>query len=160
MEPITPKTRQYNTLCAQLESLLAGERDTVANLANAAAVLYHGLPELNWAGFYLVKEGELVLGPFQGRVACVRIPFDRGVCGAAVREDRVQRVADVHAFPGHIACDCASSSEIVLPLHDGEQVAAVLDMDSPHLNRFDGEDQAGLERCARIIERACDWLRP
>ncbi|MCC8064807.1 MAG: GAF domain-containing protein [Clostridiales bacterium] len=158
MEPMSPKTRQYNTLCAQLESLLAGERDTVANLANAAAVLYHGLPELNWAGFYLVKEGELVLGPFQGQVACVRIPFDRGVCGAAVREDRVQRVADVHAFPGHIACDCASNSEIVLPLHCQGQVVAVLDVDSPVLDRFDQEDQAGLERCARIIEAACGWV--
>ncbi|MCD8142605.1 MAG: GAF domain-containing protein [Clostridiales bacterium] len=158
MEPISPKTRQYNTLCAQLESLLAGERDTVANLANAAAVLYHGLPELNWAGFYLVKEGDLVLGPFQGHVACVRIPFDRGVCGAAVREDRVQRVADVHAFPGHIACDCASNAEIVLPLHCQGQVVAVLDVDSPVLGRFDQEDQAGLDRCARIVEGACGWV--
>lgn len=160
METMTPKARQYNTLCAQLESLLAGERDTIANLANAAAVLYDALPELNWAGFYLVKEGTLVLGPFQGKVACVRIPFDRGVCGAAVREDRVQRVADVHAFPTHIACDGASDSEIVLPLHHEGQVVAVLDIDSPVLNRFDREDQAGLERCARIIEGACDWMRP
>jgi GAF domain-containing protein len=143
----------YDLLAAQLESLLADERDFIANAAQFAAFLFHELEGLNWAGFYLNKDEELVLGPFQGKVACVRIPFDRGVCGAAASSRQTQRVEDVHAFPGHIACDSASNSELVVPLVKDGRLIGVLDLDSPRLARFGVEDQLGIERLAAIFLR-------
>lgn len=122
-----------------------------------AALIYQALPDLNWAGFYLYKQGMLVLGPFQGMPACVRIPLSRGVCGAAARERRTQVVPDVHAFPGHIACDAASRSEIVVPLLDGDRLLGVLDVDSPLPGRFDESDREGLEALARRLTAGCDW---
>jgi len=142
----------YELLCAQMEGLAKAEKWYVSLMANAAALLYHSLEDLNWAGFYFIRGDELVLGPFQGKLACVRIPLGKGVCSAAVREDSTQRVPDVHAFPGHIACDSASNSEIVIPIHAGGRVAAVLDIDSPVLDRFSEADQAGLEAFAKVIE--------
>lgn len=147
----------YRLLGGQLSALMEGERDALANLANAAALIYHALPDLNWAGFYLYKQGMLVLGPFQGMPACVRIPLGRGVCGAAARERRTQVVPDVHAFPGHIACDAASRSEIVAPLVDGERLLGVVDVDSPLPGRFDEGDREGLEALARLLIAGCDW---
>ena len=150
----TDKATFYTDLAAALEGLVAGEPDPIANMANAAALLFETLPGINWAGFYRNIGGELVLGPFQGRVACIRIPFGQGVCGAAAATQQVQRVDDVHAFPGHIACDAASRSEIVVPIvRDGELVA-VLDIDSPHKARFDAEDEAGCVRLGEILARA------
>jgi GAF domain-containing protein len=134
-----------------LQALLEGETDLVANAANTAALLFHGLPELNWAGFYLMNGGELVLGPFQGKPACVRIAVGRGVCGTAAATRRTVRVQDVHAFPGHIACDAASNSEIVVPLEREGRLLGVLDLDSPITGRFDAQDQEGLERLAQIF---------
>lgn len=147
----------YEMLTEQLKNLTDGERDTIANLSNASALLKLSMDALNWAGFYLVKGGELILGPFQGKPACIRIPFGKGVCGTAVSADSTQLVKNVHEFPGHIACDCASNSEIVIPLHKGGRIVAVLDMDSPLLSRFSGEDRLGLERFAAVLEKACDW---
>ena len=141
----------YKTLNAQLSALVKGVPHPVANLANAAALLYHTLDGLNWAGFYLLEGDTLVLGPFQGRPACIEIPVGRGVCGAAEAEGKTQLVPDVHEFPGHIACDSASSSEIVVPIHVGSEIVGVLDLDSPHIGRFTEEDQAGLEEFARIL---------
>jgi GAF domain-containing protein len=126
--------------------LIAGERDWIANLANSAALLYHSLPDLNWAGFYLLKEGELVVGPFQGKPACVRIALGKGVCGTAAERRTTQLVRDVHEFPGHIACDAASNSEIVVPMIRNGELLGVLDLDSPKLARFDEQDREGLER--------------
>ena len=142
----------YKLLQKQLHALLEGVPYMTANLANASALLYDALPRLNWAGFYLLEGDRLVLGPFQGKVACVTIPMGRGVCGTAAAEDRPLRVADVHAFPGHIACDSASASEIVIPLHKDGAVVGVLDIDSPEPNRFSPEDEAGLLALAREIE--------
>ncbi|WP_028919436.1 GAF domain-containing protein [Pseudoxanthomonas suwonensis] len=142
------KPAQYEQLLAQARGLLHGERDRVANAANLSALVYHALPSLNWVGFYFYDGTELVVGPFQGLPACVRIPLDKGVCGAAASTRQTQRVADVHAFPGHIACDPASRSELVVPLvHDGELVG-VFDLDSPEPDRFDADDQRGLEAIA------------
>jgi GAF domain-containing protein len=151
-----PKRELYADLERQLEGLTAGERDGIANLANAAALLFHVLPDLNWAGFYLMRGGELVLGPFQGKPACLRIPLGRGVCGAAAAEARSQVVPDVHAFPGHIACDAASRSELVVPLIAGGRVLGVLDLDSPSPGRFDEEDRAGCEALASLIVAGSD----
>jgi GAF domain-containing protein len=148
-----PKTELYEELPRQLDGLLHGERDLVANLANAAALIFQSLPDLNWAGFYLMKDGELVLGPFQGRTACVRIAVGQGVCGTAVAEKRSQLVADVHAFPGHIACDTASAAELVVPLIVDGEVKGVLDLDSPTPARFDVTDQAGCERLVEVLLR-------
>lgn len=143
----------YTALNEQLSALVQGVPYRTANLANASALLYHTMEGLNWAGFYLLEDGALVLGPFQGRPACIRIPVGRGVCGTAVAEDKTQLVRDVHQFPGHIACDSASNSEIVVPIHTGDgQIAGVLDVDSPHIGRFTPEDQAGLEEFVRILE--------
>ena len=142
----------YKTLNAQLSALDRGVPHRIANLANAAALLYHTLDGLNWAGFYLLEGDALVLGPFQGRPACIEIPVGRGVCGAAVAEGRTQLVPDVHQFPGHIACDSASNSEIVVPIRVGGEIVGVLDLDSPHIGRFTEEDQAGLEGFVRILE--------
>jgi GAF domain-containing protein len=145
------KRELYDQLAAQLSSLLAGERDLVANAANFSSFIFHSLPDLNWAGFYFVKDGELVLGPFQGEPACVRIKIGQGVCGAgAVKCDTVI-VPNVHEFPGHIACDSASNSEIVVPLMKDGRMMGVLDLDSPKLARFDEEDGAGLETMVKIL---------
>ena len=152
----TDKAEFYRELAGQLEALLAGERDVVANAANTSALLYQMMPDLNWAGFYMMREGELVLGPFQGKPACVRIPVGRGVCGAAVERRASVLVEDVHAFPGHIACDAASRSELVVPLIGREGVIGVIDLDSPSPARFDAADQAGIERIAAIWLAACD----
>jgi GAF domain-containing protein len=145
--------RRYDALEAELEAVIEGEPDAIANLANAAALIFHGLPDLNWAGFYLMKGGELVLGPFQGRVACVRIAVGRGVCGTAVAQRRTLKVDDVHAFPGHIACDAASRSELVVPMFAGREVVGVLDLDSPRPARFGDEDVLGCERLVAILMR-------
>jgi GAF domain-containing protein len=146
------KAEQYAELAAIAEGLLAGERDRIANAANFSALLFHALPDLNWCGFYRFDGHELVVGPFQGRPACVRIPIGKGVCGTAAASRKTQRVDDVHAFPGHIACDAASRSEIVVPLIDARGgLFGVLDLDSPKLARFDADDEAGLERLARIF---------
>ncbi|WP_220814856.1 GAF domain-containing protein [Pseudomonas paralcaligenes] len=146
----------YALLAAQLEALLADERDFIANAAQFAAFLFSEVDGLNWAGFYLNRNEELVLGPFQGKMACVRIPFGRGVCGAAASTRQTQRVEDVHAFPGHIACDSASNSELVVPLVKEDRLIGVLDLDSPHLGRFSAEDQAGIERLAEIFLHLSD----
>ena len=146
----------YELLAAQLEALLADERDFVANAAQFSAFLFHELGDLNWAGFYLNKGEQLVLGPFQGKVACVRIPFGRGVCGAAASSRQTQRIEDVHAFPGHIACDSASNSELVVPLVKDGRLIGVLDLDSPSTARFSPDDQAGVERLVAIFLRLTD----
>ena len=146
----------YELLAAQLEALLADERDFVANAAQFSAFLFHELGDLNWAGFYLNKGEQLVLGPFQGKVACVRIPFGRGVCGVAASSRQTQRVEDVHAFPGHIACDSASNSELVVPLVKDGRLIGVLDLDSPSVGRFTEVDQAGIEALAEIFLAASD----
>lgn len=153
--PLTgSKPEQYAQLAAQAEALLAGERDRIANAANLSALVYHALPELNWVGFYFHDGTELVVGPFQGLPACVRIPLDKGVCGAAARTGQTQRIADVHAFPGHIACDAASRSELVVPLLRNGALIGVFDLDSPVPGRFDVEDQTGLEAIAAIFVRS------
>lgn len=139
------------------EGAFAGERDPWANAANAAALVFECLPDLNWAGFYFLRGGELVVGPFQGRVACVRIPVGAGVCGAAAVRRATMIVPDVHAFPGHIACDSASNSEIVVPLVAGERLIGVLDLDSPRLDRFTADDARLLEALAGQVVAACDW---
>ncbi|WP_101926631.1 MULTISPECIES: GAF domain-containing protein [Luteimonas] len=144
------KPEQYAALVAQARALLQGESDAIANAANLSALVFNALPDLNWTGFYLYDGVELVVGPFQGLPACVRIPLDKGVCGAAARTRQTQRVDDVHAFPGHIACDSASRSEVVVPLYDGDRLIGVFDLDSPLPARFDVEDQAGLEALASV----------
>lgn len=144
----------YDTVCAQLSALVEGVPYEVANLANASALLWQEMPGINWVGFYKMEDGALVLGPFQGKPACIRIPVGRGVCGTAVKEDKVQLVYNVHDFPGHIACDSASNSEIVLPIHVSGQIWGVLDIDSPHIGRFSEEDRTGLQNVVHIIEKA------
>ncbi|RCL25631.1 GAF domain-containing protein [Pseudomonas sp. AFG_SD02_1510_Pfu_092] len=146
----------YNLLAAQVQALFADERDFIANAAQFSAFLYNQVDDLNWAGFYLNRNEQLVLGPFQGQVACVRIPFGKGVCGAAAATRQTQRVEDVHAFPGHIACDSASNSELVIPLVKEGRLIGVLDLDSPKLGRFSEADQAGLERLAAIFLELTD----
>ncbi|MCY8463833.1 GAF domain-containing protein [Bacillus atrophaeus] len=148
------KEKDYQLLLKQLEAITEDETDAIANYANASALLYHSLDEVNWAGFYFAKEGELVLGPFQGLPACVRIPFGKGVCGTAYSNGTVNRVSDVHAFPGHIACDAASQSEIVLPIHVNGKVIGVLDIDSPVKNRFDEVDETFLTLFVEKLEKA------
>ena len=143
----------YTSLCAQLTALTDGIPYEVANLANASALLWQELPEINWVGFYKMEDGALVLGPFQGKPACIRIPVGRGVCGTAVAEDATQLVYDVHQFPGHIACDCASNSEIVLPIHVDGKIWGVLDIDSPFIGRFTEEDRDGLQNVVEILEK-------
>ncbi|WP_395343082.1 GAF domain-containing protein [Ningiella sp. W23] len=151
--PITePLSKQYLGLLAQAKSLIAGEYDWVANLANLSALLFNNLDDVNWAGFYLIKDDELVLGPFQGQVACIRIALGRGVCGTAAQSKQTLLVDDVHQFAGHIACDAASNSEIVIPIQLNGLVIAVLDIDSPSLARFTSEDQLGLEAIVKELE--------
>jgi L-methionine (R)-S-oxide reductase len=153
LEPPVPtsKSQLYDQLAAQLSSLLAGERDLIANAANFSSLIFYSLPDLNWAGFYFEKDGELVLGPFQGRPACVRISLGQGVCGTAAAKCETIIVPNVHEFPGHIACDSASNSEIVVPLMKGHRFIGVLDLDSPVPARFDEEDAAGLETLVKIM---------
>ncbi|MFV3381811.1 GAF domain-containing protein [Pseudomonas sp. NY15354] len=146
----------YDLLAAQVQALFADERDFIANAAQFSAFLYQQVEDLNWAGFYLNRDEQLVLGPFQGQVACVRIPFGKGVCGAAAASRQTQRVEDVHAFPGHIACDSASNSELVIPLVKAGRLIGVLDLDSPKLARFSEVDQIGLERLAAIFLELTD----
>jgi L-methionine (R)-S-oxide reductase len=149
---ILPKPDLYRELAAQISGLIENETDAVANMANCAALIFQSVPKLNWAGFYLLKGGELVLGPFQGQVACVRIAFGRGVVGTAAEKRSTIRVADVNQFPGHIACDSASKSEIVVPLLGADShLLGVLDVDSPELNRFDADDEAGFLGIGKII---------
>ena len=148
------KNAFYQSLVQQAEGLIAGERNVVANMANISALLFMSLEDINWAGFYLVdNDDELVLGPFQGNPACIRIPIGKGVCGTAAQLNETQRIDDVHQFEGHIACDAASNSEIVIPIIKDNKVIAVLDIDSPIYNRFDAEDQAGLEQLIRTFEQ-------
>jgi GAF domain-containing protein len=148
------KPELYRELAAQISALIEDETDAVANMANAASLIFHSVPRLNWVGFYLLKGGELVLGPFQGQPACVRIPFGRGVVGRAAEKKSVIRVADVNEFPGHIACDTASRSEIVVPLTSGDShLLGVLDVDSPELDRFDAEDETGFREIGKILSR-------
>lgn len=142
----------YNLLASQAEALIRDVPHNIANLANLSALIYAALEDLNWAGFYLLEGDTLILGPFQGKVACVEIPVGKGVCGTAVQENRTQLVPDVHQFPGHIACDSASRSEIVVPIRAGGSIIGVLDIDSPTRNRFSETDQVGLERLVRILE--------
>ncbi|AOL20800.1 GAF domain-containing protein [Xanthomonas citri pv. malvacearum str. GSPB1386] len=150
------KPEQYAQLTAQAQALVHGEPDRIANAANLAALIFHSLPSLNWAGFYFYDGRELVVGPFQGLPACVRIPLDKGVCGAAASTRQSQRIADVDAFPGHIACDSASRSELVIPLVKGDALIGVLDLDSPELDRFDADDQRGLEAIAQLFVDALE----
>ena len=143
----------YETLPLQLKALTDGIPYETANLANAAALLWEYLPQINWAGFYKMIDGQLVLGPFQGKTACIVIPVGKGVCGTAVAQDKTQRVCDVHEFPGHIACDCASNSEIVVPIHVNGEIWGVLDIDSPFVGRFSETDQEGLEIFVKVLEQ-------
>ena len=147
------KATMYRDLALALEGLVTGEPDPIANMANTSALIFETLPDVNWVGFYRNVDGELVLGPFQGRPACIRIPFGSGVCGVAAQTRQVQRVEDVHAFPGHIACDSASNSEIVVPLIRDGELLGVLDIDSPNVARFTAEDEAGVIRLAEILTR-------
>lgn len=155
----TDKAAFYRELADQYAALIDGERDAIANAANLSALIYETVPDLNWAGFYFLRsERELVLGPFQGKVACVRIAVGKGVCGSAVAEQRSILVPDVHAFPGHIACDSASRSELVVPLRQDGKIVGVLDLDSPLPGRFDAADQAGFEALVTIYERGSDSI--
>ena len=154
----TTKSGLYANLSAQLRALVEGERDAIANMANLSSLLFHSLPSLNWAGFYLLRDKELVLGPFQGKPACVRIALGSGVCGTAAKRSETIMVDNVHDFPGHIACDSASNSEIVVPIVAGEQLIGVLDLDSPSLSRFDEEDAAGLNELVEIFVKATDFV--
>ncbi len=149
--------QRYDDLAKALAAMLAGERDAIANMANAAALIWQYIPDLNWAGFYRVAGSELVLGPFQGKPACIRIAFGRGVCGTAASTGAVQCVADVHAFPGHIACDSASASELVVPVIWNGHVVAVLDLDSPLPGRFSQEDAEGCGRLVEILADGSNW---
>jgi GAF domain-containing protein len=149
-----PKPALYAEIAAQVGALTEGERDLIANLANTASLLYHSLPDLNWVGFYLLKDGELVVGPFQGKPACVRIAIGKGVCGTAAARRSAVIVENVHEFAEHIACDSASNSEIVLPILRGNELIGVLDLDSPKFSRFDAQDQAGLEQVVATLLQA------
>jgi L-methionine (R)-S-oxide reductase len=151
------KAGDYAALASELRSLLADERDLIANAANATSLMYHALPQLNWCGVYFFKEGELVVGPFQGKPACVRIALGKGVCGTAAAQRKTIVVPDVHAFPGHIACDAASRSEIVIPLITRDaKLLGVLDLDSPELARFDDDDRRGLEQLAAVFMKSVE----
>lgn len=153
-DPNLSKPDRYAELVQAAAALIDGETDAVANMANIAALMWDFLPDLNWAGFYRMVDGELVLGPFIGRPACIRIPLGKGVCGTAAQSRATQLVADVHDFPGHIACDAASRSELVVPVMRGEELCAVIDLDSPTPARFDSEDAAGIERLAALLNGA------
>lgn len=150
------RTTDYKLMTDQLKAITQDIPYETANLANAAAILWENLADINWAGFYKMQDGKLVLGPFQGKTACIVIPVGRGVCGTAVEQDKTQLVYDVHQFPGHIACDSASNSEIVIPLHANGEIWGVLDIDSPFIGRFDEKDKAGLEQFALALEKALE----
>jgi L-methionine (R)-S-oxide reductase len=154
IDPNQPKPALYAEIAAQVQALTAGEPDLIANLANTASLLYHSLPDLNWVGFYLLKSGELVVGPFQGKPACVRIALGKGVCGTAAARRATVIVENVHEFDGHIACDTASNSEIVVPIVRGTELLGVLDLDSPKFSRFNARDQAGLENVVAELLKA------
>lgn len=156
---IYPENKEecYKLIIEQLKALLENERELIPNLANSSALLGVALRDINWVGFYLMKNNELLLGPFQGKPACIHIPVGKGVCGTAVAEAKTQLVADVHMFKGHIACDSASRSEIVVPIIVNGTIKGVLDIDSPILNRFDTMDKEYLEELVRILEASCDW---
>ncbi len=149
----------YRTLVAQAKALIEDEPDLIANMANLSALLFQQMPDLNWSGFYILRDEVLVLGPFQGKPACVRIPVGKGVCGTAVATGEIQLVKDVHEFPGHIACDAASNSEIVLPVRLAGQIIAVLDIDSPSLARFDQADRQGLADLVQVFEQHLDQMQ-
>lgn len=151
------KIECYKLVHAQLKSLFDGDNHLIPNLSNTSAILNQALEGINWVGFYLMKNGELLLGPFQGKTACVHIPVGKGVCGTAVFKNETMLIPDVHLFPGHIACDSASRSEIVIPIHHNGNVVGVLDIDSPMVSRFDEEDKEGLEKVVTILENYCDW---
>lgn len=151
------KIECYKLVHAQLKSLFDGDYHLIPNLSNTSAILNQALEGINWVGFYLMKDGELLLGPFQGKSACVHIPVGKGVCGTAVQKDETMLIPDVHLFPGHIACDSASRSEIVIPIHHNGKVVGVLDIDSPMISRFDEDDKEGLEKVVSILENYCDW---
>lgn len=151
------KAARYDLILEQVRALTDGIDHPIANLANTAALLWQGMPDINWCGFYLMDSGALMLGPFCGLPACIRIPLGRGVCGTAAQQDAIQRVYDVHDFPGHIACDSASNSEIVIPIHAGDHVIGVLDIDSPLIGRFDETDQAKLLEIVSHLEECCDF---
>lgn len=153
-DPNQPKAELYREMAEAARALTDGEPDAVANMANLSALIWQFVPRLNWAGFYRMIDGELVLGPFQGKAACLRIALGQGVCGAAAQSGETQLVPDVHAFPGHIACDAASASELVVPVKRDGKVIAVIDLDSPEPGRFDVEDAAGLERLAEVVAAA------
>lgn len=153
-DPNQPKPELYRELAEAAQAIVHGEPDAVANMANLSALIWQFLPQLNWAGFYRMVDGGLVLGPFQGKAACIRIPLGQGVCGTAAASGETQLVPDVHAFPGHITCDAASASELVVPVKRDGKVIAVIDLDSPQLGRFDAEDAAGIEALARVIAAA------
>jgi GAF domain-containing protein len=159
LNPMYPeeKAELYHLLQEQLKALLENEPFVIPNLSNASALLNTALQDINWVGFYLLQNNELLLGPFQGKPACIHIAIGKGVCGTAVSQDKTQRVADVHAFPGHIACDSASRSEIVIPIRKNGNVLGVLDIDSPLINRFDSADQEGLEKFVQILATGCEW---
>jgi GAF domain-containing protein len=147
----------YKLLAKQIKALADDEPNFIPVFSNASALLYDNMEDLNWAGFYIMNKGSLMLGPFQGKVACIRIEVGKGVCGTAVAEDKTQLVKDVHQFPGHIACDSASNSEIVVPIHKDGQVVAVLDIDSPSLSRFDEADKEGLEEFVKALEEVIEF---
>ena len=151
------KAELYKLLIEQLKALLEDEPYVIPNLSNASALLNGALQNINWVGFYLINENELLLGPFQGKPACIHIPIGRGVCGSAVAKNATELVPDVHAFPGHIACDSASRSEIVIPIRSGDRITGVLDIDSPIPGRFDEEDQKGLEEFVLVLQEGCNW---
>ena len=154
MNFLMEKAEFYQQLNAQISAIIAGESDVIANMANISALLFEQLETVNWVGFYRVVDEQLVLGPFQGKVACIRIPIGRGVCGTAAKLNKTQRIDDVHAFEGHIACDAASNSEIVVPVVVNDKVIAVLDIDSPVHQRFDADDQLGLEQTVKLFEKS------
>ena len=151
------KKECYKLVHAQLKAMFDGDNHVIPNLSNTSAILNQALMNINWVGFYLMKNGELLLGPFQGKVACVHIPVGKGVCGTAVLKDKTMLIPDVHLFPGHIACDSASRSEIVIPIHHNGNVIGVLDIDSPVPSRFDDIDKEGLEEVVNILEQSCNW---
>lgn len=152
---MSAKKQLYQDLALQAEALMSGESNLIANLANLSALLFNNLPDVNWAGFYLYDGNELVLGPFQGQPACIRIPMNKGVCGTAAFRGKTLVVEDVHAFDGHIACDAASNSEIVVPIFANDELIGVLDIDSPSLSRFDGDDKDGTMLLVDILTKAC-----
>lgn len=151
------KKESYKLLLSQLKALLDNEPNVIPNLSNTSALLNGALKDINWVGFYLIHNEELLLGPFQGKPACIHIQIGKGVCGTAVYKNKTQLVMDVHTFPGHIPCDSASRSEIVIPIHYNEKIVGVLDIDSPILNRFDEDDRLGLEEMVELLENGCNW---